>query len=279
MEMDMRYPIDAQRYKRMNSDELRETFLVNEMFNPGQVDLTYSFTDRAVLGSAVPTSEPLRLEGNQEYLSADYFTQRREVGVFNIGNTGTVTVNGTEYTLNKKEILYIGRENEEVAFASDDPNDPAMFYVVSYPAHKKYKTQKGTKDEANLVELGDQEHASTRYLYQMIHPDGIPSCQLVMGYTAVAEGNVWNTMPAHTHLRRSEIYMYFDVEDDNVVFHLMGEPDEVRPLVMRNGDAVLSPEWSFHGGAGTSNYGFVWAMGGENQDFDDMDGIPLNNMK
>ncbi|MCF7803298.1 MAG: 5-dehydro-4-deoxy-D-glucuronate isomerase [Candidatus Marinimicrobia bacterium] len=276
--MNMRYPVDTQKYKRMNSEELRNNFLVDEMFNPGQIDLTYSFTDRAVIGSAVPTGKTLELEGNKKYLSADYFTQRREVGVFNIGNTGTVTVNGEEYVLNNKEILYIGRENEEVKFDSKDAANPAQFYIMSYPAHKKYETQKGTKEEANLVELGDQEHASTRSLYQMIHPDGIPSCQLVMGYTELADGNVWNTMPAHTHLRRSEVYMYFDVDEDNVVFHLMGEPDEVRPLVMRNGDAVISPEWSFHGGSGTSNYAFVWAMGGENQDFDDMDLIDLNDL-
>lgn len=221
---------------------------------------------------------PLTLEGNKEYLLAEYFTQRREVGVFNIGQPGTVTVDGTDYTLNNKEILYIGRGNEQVEFASEDASKPARFYIMSYPAHKEYPTKKGTVDDANIVELGDQEHSSIRTLYQMIHPDGIQSCQLVMGFTALADGNVWNTMPAHTHLRRSEVYMYFDLEDDNVVFHQMGEADEIRSLIMRDGDAVISPEWSFHAGAGTQNYAFVWAMGGENQDFGDMDGIPLSEL-
>lgn len=279
MEMEMKYPVNKKTYQRMNSDELRENFIVNNTFKPGELTLTYSFIDRAVIGSAVPTDKPLALEGNKKYLSADYFTQRREVGVFNIGATGTVTVNGTGYELKKKEILYIGRENEEITFTSKDAANPAQFYIVSYPAHKKYETKKGTMADANIEKLGDREHSSTRTLYQMIHPNGIQSCQLVMGFTDLADGNIWNTMPAHTHLRRSEVYMYFDVADDNVVFHLMGEPDEIRSLVMRNGDAVLSPEWSFHAGAGTQNYAFVWAMGGENQDFSDMDGIALSDLK
>jgi len=271
MYSEMKYPVDPATYKRMNTQELRRAFLVEDTFNPGKITHTYSFTDRAVIGSAVPTGTPLKPEVSSKYLAADYFLQRREMGIFNIGDDGTVKVSGEDYTLGNREILYVGRGNKEVVFQSTNPDAPAQFYFVSFPAHKEYPVAKGTIKDANVVDIGDQTHSSKRTLYQMIHPNGIPSCQLVMGFTELADGNVWNTMPPHTHLRRSEIYMYFSLDEDELVYHTMGEPDESRVLVIRNGQAVLSPEWSYHAGAGTQKYGFVWAMGGENQDFDDMD--------
>ena len=211
-------------------------------------------------------------------MAADYFTERREVGIINIGNKGSVAVDGDVYDLENRDMLYIGKESKEILFSSTDAKKPARFYIQSYPAHQKYPTQLVKFDQAKKVQLGSKEEANARTIYQYIHLEGAHSCQLVMGFTQLAEGSIWNTMPAHTHMRRSEVYMYFDVAVEDVVFHFMGEADKTRHLVLRNRQAVISPSWSIHAGAGTKNYAFVWGMGGENQEFTDMDAVPLSEI-
>jgi len=259
----------------MSTAEIREEFLVDDLFAPGVIKLLYSNVDRVIIGSAVPTHQSLSLEAGAE-LRAKYFAQRRELGVFNIGGQGNVTVDGREYGMAYQEMLYIGRGSQAISFASVDAQQPARFYIVSLPAHKEYPTTHITKAQANRIEAGSQEAANARTIYQYIYEGGVPSCQLVMGFTELKSGSVWNTMTAHTHERRSEVYLYFNLTGDNVVFHLMGDPHETRHIVVRDGQAVISPSWSIHAGAGTSNYNFVWAMGGENQAFDDMDVAPLD---
>ena len=232
------------------------------------------------MGSAVPVTSPLPLEAAGER-DADFFAARREMGVLNIGpGDGQVVVDGTPFDAAPRTIVYVGRGSEEVVFRSaGDADAPARFYLVSYPAHQAYPATAVPRSEADRTELGAQAHGSRRTLLKYIRPGGPESAQLVMGLTEVAEGNVWNTMPAHTHERRSEIYLYFDLEREAVVFHLMGEPQETRSIVVREGEAVLSPSWSIHGGAGTSRYTFCWAMGGENQDFDDMQGVAMEDLR
>lgn len=276
--MDIRYGIDPVRYGTMNSAELRDNFLIDDLFIAGKVTLTYSLVERAVVGSAVPEEKPLPLEATDE-LAAEYFAQRREIGVCNIGNDGVVTVEGKEYRLANRSILYIGRGSKDILFSSSNSENPAKFYMVSYPAHKSYPTVLSKKSDANVVRLGTTANANSRTIYQHIHENGIKSCQLVMGLTELEEGSVWNTMPPHTHLRRSEIYMYFGLGQENILFHLMGKPDEIRNIVVRDGQAVISPIWSFHAGVGTKNYGFIWSMGGENQTFEDMDLIDLQSLR
>jgi 4-deoxy-L-threo-5-hexosulose-uronate ketol-isomerase len=275
--MEIRYSRDPQSFTRMNTAEIRDEFLVDDLFAPGEIKLIYSNVDRMIVGSAVPTTQPLRLEAGAE-LRAEYFAERREIGVFNIGEPGSITVDGQEYGMARQEMLYIGRGSKEVSFASADAGDPALFYIVSLPAHKEYPTTHITKAQANRVEIGSQDAANKRIIYQYIYEGGVPSCQLVIGFTELAPGNVWNTMAAHTHERRSEVYLYFDIPGDNVVFHFMGDPQETRHIVVRDGQAVISPSWSIHAGAGTRRYNFVWAMGGENQAFDDMDPAPMDKV-
>jgi 4-deoxy-L-threo-5-hexosulose-uronate ketol-isomerase len=262
----------------MNTGELRQNFLIDDLFTPGQVKLVYWHTDRAIIGSVVPVDVPLVLEAGRE-LAASYFAERREIGVINVGGVGQIKVDGVTYDLVKKDVLYIGRGSREIEFSSLDSTNPALFYLVSYPAHQVYPTRQAKIDEAEPANLGSQTEANKRTLYKVIHPEGMPSCQLVMGFTMLAEGSIWNTMPAHTHERRSEVYMYFDLASDAVVFHLMGQPAETRHLVIRNGQVALSPSWSIHAGAGTRNYTFVWAMGGENQAFSDMDGVKMERLR
>lgn len=275
--MKTRYSRDPQSFARMNTAEIRDEFLVNDLFVPGEIKLVYSNIDRMIVGSAVPTTRPLSLEAGAE-LRAEYFAERREIGVFNIGEPGSVTVDGQEYKVAHQEMLYIGRGSKEVSFSSADASHPALFYVVSLPAHKEYPTTHITKAQANRVDLGSKEAANVRTIYQYIYEGGVPSCQLVMGFTELVPGNIWNTMTAHTHERRSEVYLYFNLTGENLVFHLMGDPQETRHIVVRDRQAVLSPSWSIHAGAGTSHYNFVWAMGGENQAFDDMDPAPMDKV-
>ena len=275
----MRYPPSPKRTKALDTDGLRAAFLVGNLFAPGEVVLNYCNPDRTIVGSAVPITDTLRLKSTDE-IDADYFTQRREVGVLNIGpGAGTIEVDGDEYSAAPRDIVYVGRGSENVVFHSDTVNEPARFYLVSYPAHQSYPTSAMRRADADLTEIGETGKASRRDLLKYIHPDGLGSAQLVMGITEVAENNVWNTMPAHTHERRSEVYMYFGLDSDEVVFHLMGELRETRSVVVRDGEAVLSPSWSLHAGAGTSNYTFCWAMGGENQDFDDMQGVAMEDIR
>jgi 4-deoxy-L-threo-5-hexosulose-uronate ketol-isomerase len=259
----------------MSTAEIRDEFLVADLFAPDEVKLVYLNVDRMIVGSAVPTERVLRLEAGAE-LRAEYFAQRREAGACNIGGLGSITVDGQEYTMAYQEMLYIGRGSREITFSSADARQPARFYIISLPAHKAYPNAHSTKAQANRIDAGSQAGANVRSIYQFIHQGGVPSCQLVMGFTELTPGSIWNTMAAHTHERRSEVYLYFDLAGDNVVFHLMGSPQETRHIVVRDGQAVVSPSWSIHAGAGTSNYCFVWAMGGENQDFDDMDPVRLD---
>ena len=275
--MEVRYAPDPQRFERMNTAEVRQSFLVDDLFVPGELKLVYSDIDRLVVGSAVPTATPLSLEAGPE-LAADYFAQRREIGAFNIGGQGVVRVDGQEYPVANKEIVYIGRGSQAIEFSTLDANNPARFYLISLPAHTTYPTQHAGFEAADPVHLGTQAEANVRTIYKYIHPQGIRSCQLVMGFTELAEGSIWNTMAAHTHERRSEVYMYFDLEGDAVVFHFMGQPHETRHIVVREGQAVISPSWSIHAGAGTSKYCFVWAMGGENQEFTDMDAVGMEEL-
>ena len=275
----MHYLPAPERFKTMDTSEMRSHFLVQNLFTEGEVNLRMADLDRVVVGGAVPTgSAPLALEAPEE-MDADFFTERREVGLLNIGGAGTITAGGESYDMAPLDILYVGRGTERISLESDGASDPARYYLVSYPAHVEHPTTHVSQDEANLEEIGSNEKSSRRDLYQYIRPGIAESAQLVMGITTLAEGNVWNTMPAHTHERRTEVYMYFGVDEGDAVFHLMGEPEETRSLVVRDGEAVLSPGWSIHAGAGTSSYTFCWAMGGENQDFDDMQGVDIADMK
>lgn len=253
----------------MTTDELRESFLVQGLFQPGAVTLRLIDLDRVVLGGAVPTTESLRLVPPTD-LRADTFCERRELGVLNIGASGIVTVDGIPFPVGPRDLIYVGRGSRDVRFSSDDPARPARFYLVSYPAHADYPTVKVQAASVQSGEIGSTESANRRRVSRYVHADGIQSAQLVMGMTTLEPGSVWNTMPPHTHARRTEVYLYFDLPTDAVVLHLLGEPNETRHLVVRDGDVALSPGWSIHAGCGTASYAFCWAMGGENQDYADM---------
>ena len=276
--MEKRYSPDQVRFEMMSTTEIRESFLIEDLFTPGEIMMTYSDIDRVVVGSAVPAGTPLSLEAGKE-LAADFFAQRREIGVINIGGDGAVSVDGTEYRMTKLDALYIGRGSKDVTFTSADASGPAKFYIVSYPAHAAYPTTHAPISKAEPLNLGSAQESNKRTIYKYIHPAGIQCSQLVMGCTKLEEGSVWNTMPVHTHDRRTEVYMYFDMNADTIVFHFIGEPEETRHIVVKNGQAVLSPSWSIHAGCGTGSYAFVWAMGGENQEFGDMDGVPVADIR
>ena len=265
----MIYLPDAERTRRMTTEELRQHFLLQNLFQDGKITLRFASIDRVIVGGIVPTESALDLEPTEE-LASGTFAERREIGLLNIGGEGTIEVDGTSYEMANRDGLYVGRGSGAIRLASRAATDPARYYLVSYPAHAKHPTTKIAREDADETMLGSREKASLRRLRKYIRPRAVESSQLVMGITEVQEGSVWNTMPSHTHERRTEVYMYFDLEDEDVVFHLMGAPEETRNLVVRNGEAVLSPGWSIHAGAGTGSYTFCWAMGGENQDFDDM---------
>ena len=275
--MNTRYTVGKNEYKRMTTDELRDAFLI-DLFEAGKLNLLYCEVERAIVGAAVPTAGSLSLEAGKE-LASDYFCQRREVGVLNIGGNGTVTVDGMEYAMENLDGLYIGRGSKAISFASAEAGNPARFYLISYPAHAEYPTTPAKKADANALELGTVEDANKRTIYQYIHENGIKSCQLVMGFTALEPGSVWNTMPCHTHERRTEVYMYFGLDASSKVFHMMGPSDETRHIAVANEQAVISPMWSIHSGCGTKAYTFCWGMGGENQRFDDMDHIAIGDLK
>jgi 4-deoxy-L-threo-5-hexosulose-uronate ketol-isomerase len=275
--MKVRYTVGKNEYRRMTTPELRDTFLV-DLFEEGQLNLLYCEVERSIIGAAVPTGAALKLEAGKE-LAADYFCQRREVGVLNIGGSGTITVDGVTYEMENLDGLYIGRGSKEISFESTNAAEPARFHIASYPAHMEYPTRQAKKADANALELGSLEDANKRTIYQYIHENGIKSCQLVMGFTALEQGSVWNTMPCHTHERRTEIYMYFNLDENSKVFHFMGPGDETRHIAVENGQAVISPMWSIHSGCGTKAYNFCWSMGGENQRFDDMDHIAIKDIK
>jgi 4-deoxy-L-threo-5-hexosulose-uronate ketol-isomerase len=240
--------------------------------------LSYIDLDRTVIGGVMPASKPLRLDC-PEQLRADFFTQRREIGIMNVGDAGVITVDGTTYQMANRDALYIGRGAKDIELASKNAASPAKFYLISHPAHTEYPTTLSKYENAEPLHLGSMAESNKRTIFKHIHAAGIKSCQLVMGFTELAEGSVWNTMPAHKHMRRSEIYMYFNLGDNAVAFHFMGPPEETRHIVVRDGQAAISPGWSIHAGSGTRNYSFIWAMGGENQDYTDMDPVALHDLR
>lgn len=277
--MQMLYPVHQDAVKTMSTDEIYKNFHMGKLFETGTLNLVYTHIDRVIVGGAVPANATIKLEADKKDIAADYFLQRREAGIINIGGAGRITVDGESFKLIKQDGLYIGKGSQNVQFESDDAENPACFYLFSAPSHMEYPTAHMKLADAEPVHLGNIANSNTRTIYKYIHPDGVKSSQIVMGMTLLQPDNMWNTMPAHIHARRMEVYLYFDIEDDNIVFHLMGEPGETRHLVMRNREAVLSPPWSIHAGMGTSNYAFIWAMAGENQDFTDMDAIDMNNLR
>jgi 4-deoxy-L-threo-5-hexosulose-uronate ketol-isomerase len=276
--IDVRQATHPEHARRYDTAELREHFHIGGLFRPGAISLTYTHVDRFVVGGAVPLAEPLMLTAPKPIGNAS-FLDRRELGIVNIGGPGVVSVGGERHALARGEALYVGRGAGEVALHSSSAAEPARFYLLSTPAHMTHPTVRITEANAKRIELGAVATANVRTIFQMIHPDVCKSCQLVMGMTKLKDGSVWNTMPAHIHDRRSEVYLYLDVPADARVFHLMGEPQETRHIVMANEEAVISPGWSVHSGCGTSNYSFIWAMAGDNQDFTDMDFIAMGDLR
>ncbi len=276
--METRYthsPMDIRHY---STDQLRQEFLVERNFAPGEVILTYTHNDRMIFGGVTPTEQPLSIELSTE-LGVSYFLERRELGVINIGGPGSIIIDGKEESMKKQDGYYIGKETREVVFKSDDQSNPAKFYCVSVPAHHKYRNVRISIDEIKPMETGDSATLNKRKIYQYIHPNVCESCQLQMGYTILEPGSSWNTMPCHTHERRMETYLYFDMKPDTRVFHFMGKPDETKHLVMKNEQATISPSWSIHSGVGTSDYTFIWAMCGENITYSDMDMVEMDQLK
>ncbi|MDO5574960.1 MAG: 5-dehydro-4-deoxy-D-glucuronate isomerase [bacterium] len=287
--MELRTASSPRDVKHYTTDRLREEFLIQNLFVPGEIKLVYSHIDRIITGAAVPVSAPIKLTAGDE-LRADYFLQRREMGVINIGGTGRIIIDGKTYTVGYKEAMYIGMGSKEISFESLDTAKPAKFYINSAPAHTAYPTvlikPEGTPEEGvvivkdeNKVELGSLEESNHRVICKYILPGQVESCQLVMGMTGLKPGSVWNTMPCHTHDRRMEVYLYFDMPEDAFVMHYMGEPTETRHVVMRNEEAIISPSWSIHAGSGSRAYTFIWGMVGENQVFGDMDDVAMCDLK
>lgn len=279
--MQQRYATNPTQIPGMTTAELREQYLVPEVFVPGEITVVYTHHDRIVLGGAVPAGRDLVLPGYPE-IRSDYFLEHREVGIVNVGGAGTVTADGEVYTLVTGACLYLGRGVRDVVFAdvgADADASGAQFYLFSAPAHTSYPAALVAPGEGTVRELGDQVTSNRRTLNQYIHENGVQSCQIVMGVTTLHEGSMWNTMPAHTHDRRTECYLYFDVPEDARVIHLLGEREETRHLVVADRQAIISPSWSLHSGVGTAAYSFIWAMAGENQAFDDMDAAPVTTLK
>lgn len=275
--MQQRYESSPREVASMNTAELRANFLMENLFQADAIELVYSHYDRMVIGGVMPVQKTIELP-NPDNLKANFFLERRELGIINIGGNGKVTVDGTAYEVQKMDCLYVSRGTQNVTFSSTNDSESAKYFLLSAPAHKEYETRLMTKENATPQHLGATETANERTIYKYIHRDGIPSCQLVMGLTVLNTGSVWNTMPAHTHDRRMEVYCYFDVPENQRILHLMGQPQETRHLWMANGQAVISPPWSIHAGCGTMSYAFIWGMAGENQDFTDMDFLTLDKL-
>lgn len=287
--MELRTAASPKDMKHYDTARLREEFLIQNVFVPDEIKMVYSHIDRIIIGSATPVNKTLLLTAGDE-LRAEYFCQRRELGVINLGGTAVITIDGKSYTVAYKEAMYIGMGSKEISFQSTDASNPAKLYMNSAPAHKAYPTVliklEGTPEEGvvivkdcNKVELGCLEDANHRTICKYILPGQVESCQLEMGMTKLKPGSVWNTMPCHTHDRRMEVYLYFDVPENAVVFHYMGEPTETRHIIIRNEEAVISPSWSIHCASATHDYTFIWGMVGENQDFDDMDGVDMKDLR
>lgn len=276
--MDIRYANHPNDSKKYTTEELRKHYLVEEIFSKDNICLAYSHVDRIIFGGAMPINEILKLTAGKE-MGVDFFLERREMGVINVGGEGTITLDGKEFEMKSQDGIYIGMGIKEVTFKSKDSLNPAKFYINSVPAHKSYPTVKIDIKDANPVRLGDEANLNKRTIYQYVHPNVCKSCQLLMGLTKLEPNNAWNTMPCHTHERRMEVYFYFDMKEDTRVFHFMGEVNETRHIVMKNEQATISPSWSIHSGVGTSNYTFIWGMCGENQTFDDMDHVAMADLK
>lgn len=280
--MEIRQPSHPKDAKHYTTERLREEFLITALFTPDKVKRVYSHIDRIITMGFCPAKKALELGENLDImknLGTDYFLERRELGVINVGGNGTITADGNEYKLASLDGLYVGKGAKQVVFKSDDAKNPAKFYALSAPAHTTYPNVHIDITKAKKVQMGDDSTSNKRVINQYLHPDVMESCQLSMGMTEMAEGNVWNTMPCHTHERRMEVYFYFGIDDNNAVFHYMGEPDETRHVVLRNEEAIISPSWSIHSGCGTKAYKFIWGMVGENKTFTDMDHIAVNDLK
>lgn len=280
--MDIRYSVNQRDFKRYTTEEVRGEFLIENLYKKDEVVAVYSHVDRMVTLGCMPVNEAVSISKGIDVwanFGTDYFLERREIGIFNIGGAGKIKADGEVFEMGYKDCLYITKGTKEVTFESNSPENPAKFYMVSAPAHTSYKTTFISIEKAAKKPLGSMETSNKRVINQFIHPDVLQTCQLSMGMTVLEPGSVWNTMPAHTHERRMEIYMYFEVPENQVVFHMMGEGQETRHIVMQNEQVVISPSWSIHSGAGTSNYTFIWAMGGENQAFDDMDNIATTDLR
>jgi 4-deoxy-L-threo-5-hexosulose-uronate ketol-isomerase len=277
--MEVRHPTHPDSAKALDTEGLRREFLISGLFARGSVNLVYSHFDRILVGGAVPTSQPLALAADRRQFGSDQLLATREMGVLNLGQEGVVVADGSTHTLGRLEGLYLGRGTKSIEFGSARAESPARFYMVSGLAHRECPTTLIGRGKAKQIMLGSAEESNRRQLNQLIHPDVVQSCNLTMGYTCLERGSVWNTMPCHTHERRMEVYLYFDVPDSAVVFHMMGVPRETRHIVVRNEEGVISPSWSIHTGVGTTAYSFVWAMVGENQTFTDMDAVPMELLR
>ncbi len=277
--MDVRHPMHPDHGKTLDTEGLRREFLIADLFAPGATRLVYSHFDRIIVGGVVPASLPLTLDVDREVIGADHLLDARELGVLNLGGAGEVVVDGTSHPLDRLDALYVGRGSTSVSFSSRSPASPARFYLLSGVAHRGLPTTRIGRAAARKVVAGSREECNRRTIHQVIHPDVVASCSLVMGYTVLEPASVWNTMPCHTHPRRMEVYFYFDVPPHAVVFHLMGAPDETRHIVARNEQGIISPSWSIHSGVGTASYSFVWGMVGENQTFTDIDTVPVETLR
>jgi len=269
MNIQIRQMPDKEHYKVMNTQQLREGFLLSDFFKKDEINFNYIDLERAMVGAALPFTKPLELQSS-EILRSEYFTERRELGIMNIGEEGAIEIDGKSYPMEYRDALYIGKGSKKVLFHSINEDNPAKFYITSYPAHAEYPTAHARLKDAEPLHLGSVGESNKRTIYKYIYKGGIESCQLLLGFTELDSGSVWNTMPPHKHIRRTEVYFYFNLDDDSVIFHLMGEEEETRHIVMKNEQAVFSPGWSIHAGAGTKNYSFIWTMGGENLDYTDM---------
>ena len=276
--METRRLVHPEHYLRMSGEDLRRSFLVEGLFTPGEVRLVHWEGERTIIGSAVPLATPLPLLSPAD-IKADHFADRREIGIANLGGAGMVSIGGIAHALAPRDLYYVSKGASDIVFSSENPDVPALFYIVSHPAHAAHPSALIPQADAEPVPIGSAATARARTLRRYIHPRGVKSCQLVMGITDLETGSVWNTMPPHTHIRRTEIYLYFDLDPGAVAFHFMGPPEQTRHLVVRNFEAVLSPAWSMHFGAATSRYAFVWSMGGENQEFEDMQGVTLDRLR
>lgn len=276
--MEIRFHNSPEETRQMDTGQLRKNFLVENLMQDDTVQLVYSHYDRVIIGGIKPVNKTLQLPNHPE-LRADYFLERRELGVINVGADAIITADGKEFILRKMDCIYLGKGTRTVKFKSKSKKEPALLYMLSAPAHHKYPNRLMSKEKASPVSLGDTSTANKRTVYKYIHLDGIKSCQLVMGLTVLEPGSVWNSIPPHTHTRRMEVYFYFDVPAGHRIMHFMGEPQETRHLVMGNNEAVISPPWSTHYGCGTTNYGFIWGMAGENLVYSDMDPAPVDTLK